>query len=56
MPATVKTHEKFDKDISKSKMDEMVRRRLNAGAIRSKYSDEGDHWLLVTEWNIIGEQ
>jgi hypothetical protein len=56
MAATVTTTEKFEKSIKKAEMDEQVRRRIKAGAIRSAYRDADDVWILETEWNMIGEQ
>lgn len=57
MPATVTTQETFDSDVSRGQMDEEVKLRLKAGAIRSthKKNDDGS-WTLTTEWNVIGEQ
>ncbi len=56
MPATKTTREDFEKSISREKLDEEVRLRIRAGAIRSEIEDGGDKWVLVTEWNVIGEQ
>ena len=57
MPATITTTEKFDKSAtSKIDMDDLVRLRLKAGAIRSRYREEGDSWVLDTEWNVFGQQ
>ena len=57
MTATVTTQETFDSDVSRGQMDEEVKLRLKAGAIRSahKKNDDGS-WTLTTEWNVIGEQ
>jgi len=56
MPATFQTQEYFERSMTTSDMDEQVRLRIKAGAIRSNYSDLSDKWLLETEWNVIGEQ
>jgi hypothetical protein len=56
VPATVTTREEFDKTISRPELEEEVRLRIKAGAIRSRIEDAGGKWIIVTEWNVIGEQ
>ena len=56
MPATVTTREIFDGSISEEKIQEESNLRIKAGAIRSSFSKEDGSWILVTEWNVIGEQ
>lgn len=56
MSATVTTREIFENSISEEKMQEEVDLRIKAGAIRSSFAKEDRNWILVTEWNIIGEQ
>jgi len=56
MPATVTTREPIAADVD----DEAVRReialRLKAGAIRCRVENGQGGRILVTEWNVIGEQ
>jgi hypothetical protein len=54
MPATVTTREDFEKSISRADLEEEVRLRIKAGAIRSSIEDTGDRWTIVTEWNVLG--
>ena len=56
MPATVITREIFDGSISEEKIQEESNLRIKAGAIRSSFSKKDGSWILVTEWNVIGEQ
>jgi len=56
MPATVTTREIFEGSISEEKIQEESNLRIKAGAIRSNFSKEDRRWILVTEWNVIGEQ
>ena len=57
MAATVTTQETFDSDVSSGELDEEVRLRMKAGAIRSTFAENDDgSWTLTTEWNVIGEQ
>ena len=56
MAATVETREIFDGGVSRENMQREVDLRLKAGAIRSTLTKDGNNWLLVTEWNVIGEQ
>lgn len=56
MPATVTTKEVFPANTDKARLDEEVRLRIKAGAIRSFYKEESGQWVLYTEWNVIGEQ
>ena len=56
MAATVKTKEYFGKDVTSEDLDGEIRLRVKAGAIRSWVEDNGDNWILWTEWNVIGEQ
>jgi hypothetical protein len=52
MPATFKTKEQLPAGITPAQVQELIRLRLKAGAIRS--TQQGD--LLITEWNVLGEQ
>lgn len=56
MPATVTTKEIFPKNTPKIQLDEEVRLRVKAGAIKCWYVNEGETIVLFTEWNVIGEQ
>ncbi len=55
MPATIQTKEVFPGDTSTTSLDEAVRLRIKAGAIKSWYQKESGQWILYTEWNVIGE-
>ncbi len=56
MPGTVTTTERFSmaKYLSVD-MDREVQQRVKAGAIGSNYKSDGNEWILVTVWNVIGE-
>lgn len=56
MPATVTTKEYFEGNIDERAIDEEIRLRIKAGAIRSWKEKQQDKWVLFTEWNVIGEQ
>ena len=57
MPATVTTSEPFDKNVTEAELDAEINLRLKAGAITSSKQKQSDgSWLLITEWNVIGEQ
>jgi hypothetical protein len=57
MPATVTTRELFPKaDIQKPQVVTEQALRIKAGAITSSIEDDGTNWVLVTVWNVIGEQ
>lgn len=56
MPATITTKEYFDKSIDRAAVEEEVRLRIRAGAIRSWIEEAPGRWVLLTEWNVIGEQ
>ncbi|NVM57803.1 MAG: hypothetical protein HWN51_06770 [Desulfobacterales bacterium] len=56
MPAIVTTREDFEKSISRATLEEEVRLRIRAGAIRSSTEETENKWIIVTEWNVIGEQ
>lgn len=57
MPATVQTRELFPKTgVTKEDMDAMVELRMKAHAITSTVETEGDTWVLVTTWNVLGQQ
>ena len=57
MPATITTTETFDKSTtSEDAMKGLVQLRLQAGAIRSTFSADGNTWVLKTEWNLFGQQ
>jgi hypothetical protein len=56
MPATTTTRELFPK--ATVTHDQVVKEqalRIKAGAIRSSIQDDGTNWVLVTEWNVIGQ-
>lgn len=56
MAATVSTRELFPKaNIQKSQVEAEQALRIKAGAIRSSIQDDGTNWVLVTEWNVIGQ-
>lgn len=56
MPATVTTTETFPPSTLKERIDEEIRLRMKAGAIRSKVDETAPKWTIVTEWNVFGEQ
>ncbi len=57
MPATVETRELFPKaGTTEDDMKALAELRLKAGAITSKVETEGDNWVLVTTWNVFGQQ
>jgi hypothetical protein len=56
MPATIKTKEVFPVDTRTERLDEEVKLRIKAGAIKSWYEKESNQLVLYTEWNVIGEQ
>lgn len=57
MPATVETRELFPKAGTAIKdMKALAKLRLKAGAITSKFETEGNNRVLVTTWNVFGEQ
>jgi len=57
MNATVKTNEVFDKQVtSRESLEAEIQLRIKAGAIRSVVKEEGSNWVLVTEWNVMGQQ
>lgn len=57
MPASFETKETFPASVSQAQIDEEIRLRMKAGAIRSKAEKKSNgEWLLTTEWNVIGEQ
>lgn len=56
MPATVTTRELFSKSTTTRAQVEAERSlRIKAGAIRSSIEDDGTNWVLITEWNVIGQ-
>ncbi len=56
MPATFTTREIFEKSgTPKSDVEGERALRIRAGAIRSRIDESQTHWILVTEWNVIGE-
>jgi hypothetical protein len=55
MSATVTTKEIFPASTSEARLDEEVRLRIKAGAIRSWYEMVNEEYILYTEWNVIGE-
>ncbi len=57
MPATIDTTELFPSGTTESQMKKEVDLRMKACAIRSRYTgDETNGWVLVTTWNVIGQQ
>lgn len=56
MPATVTTKESYDKSTSRKALKKEVELRIMAGAIRSTIIDNGDNWIIETEWNVFGQQ
>ena len=57
MPATTETRELFDKaETSEADIKALAKLRLKAGAITSKHLTEGTNWVLVSVWNVFGEQ
>jgi hypothetical protein len=56
MPATFETKEIFPGATPDQQIDTEVKLRLKASAIRSrKERDQNGDWLIITEWNVIGE-
>jgi len=56
MPATTITKEVFPANVNSAELDTLVKLRLKAGAIRSKYTKmSGGGYELITEWNVFGE-
>lgn len=56
MPSTFTSKEYFSAEVTEIKLDEEVRLRIKAGAIRSWYEkNEKQGWILYTEWNVLGE-
>jgi len=51
MPSTITTTEILEKDITPKQVKELIRLRIQAGAIRCW--QEGNK--LLTEWNVLGE-
>ena len=57
MPATTETREIFVKaETSAANIKALAKLRLKAGAITSKHHAEGTNWVLVSVWNVFGEQ
>lgn len=56
MPATITIKEIFPLSTSEESLNEEIKLRLKAGAIRSWIEKTHEALLLFTEWNIIGEQ
>ena len=57
MPATIETRESYEKSgTTEEEIKAKIELLLLDGAIRSKYHTEGDSWIIVTEWNIFGQQ
>ena len=57
MPDTVTTKETFAADIKEASLDEEVKLRMKAGAIKSRY-EHGDgvkESTMFSVWNVIGE-
>ena len=56
MPAIVTTKELFPKTTTTPANIEAEKElRIKAGAIRSSFTDDGTNYVLITEWNVIGE-
>ncbi len=56
MSATTTTKELFPKTtVSKQQVETDRDLRIKAGAIRSTIQEDATNWILVTEWNVIGE-
>ena len=56
MPATTTTRELFPKAIvNKAAVEAEAKLRIKAGAIRSSIQEDGANYVLITEWNVIGE-
>ena len=56
MAATVTTKEIFEKGVTKKQINEEIRLRIKAGAIKIWAEKPKKEWTLYTEWNVIGEQ
>lgn len=56
MPAIVTTSEHFPESTAETSLNEEVRLRIKAGAIRSWIEKVADGFIIRTEWNVIGEQ
>jgi hypothetical protein len=56
MAATTTTRELFPKaTIQRSQVEAQQALEIKAGAIRSSITDDGTNWVLVTEWNVLGQ-
>jgi hypothetical protein len=56
MAATVTTKELVGLDTSQQRIDEEIRLRIKAGAIKC-WTETGQSFITIfTEWNVIGEQ
>jgi len=56
MPATTTTRETFPKaTVSEQQVESEKDLRIKAGAIRSTIQEDATNWILVTEWNVIGQ-
>lgn len=58
MPATVQTREEFKRSDGYSEADVKgeAELRIFAQAITSKVETVDDGWILVTVWNVVGQQ
>ena len=56
MPATFTTREQFPINTNEVRLQEEIRLRIAAGAIRSWIEKKADEITLLTEWNVFGEQ
>lgn len=54
MAETIKTRERFERSVQWSALEREVELRLLAGAVRSEIVDAGDHWIIESEWKILG--
>jgi len=56
MPGTVTTRELFPKaTVTRAQVEAQRDLEIQAGAIRSSIDDDGTNWVLVTQWNVIGQ-
>lgn len=55
MPATVITKEPFEKNVKKEDLEEEIRLRIKAGAIRCWVEETENGLVLHTEWNVFGQ-
>ena len=56
MPATFITKESFPLEVEDDRLNEEIRIRLRAGAIKCWFERGDTVGTLLTEWNVVGEQ